>query len=326
MQLPTRSATMRKRSHAPRMMRTPILGRLARALGLGPSGAPVVSVIISTYNWSSALRCAIQSALLQTFQDFEILVVGDGCSDDTADIVAAFRDERIRWHNLERNHGSQYAPNNFGIAHAAGEWIAYLGQDDIWYPTHLEAIMRAARTTGADVVTSIMILYGPPHSGLGAVAGVFQSGVCTKADFVPPTALAHRKSLIDVIGLWPRPDTSPMPVDNVFFLAAINAAKVSASTNELTTFKFNAAWRRDSYKLKPTYEQEAMLRRIESGIDFRHEELLYALQGFASAKFSWIVTPNVAGEAAGSRAKINSRFKGAEPRYAPADLRRVRGR
>jgi hypothetical protein len=114
-------------------------------------------------------------------------------------------------------------------------------------------------------------------------------------------------------------------VDNAFFLAAINAAKASASTHELTAFKFNAAWRRDSYKLKSTYEQEAMLRRIESATEFRHEELLCALQGFASGKFGWVLTPNVAGEAPGSRAKINSRFKGAEPRFAPGDLRRIEG-
>lgn len=44
---------------------------------------PAVSVIIPTYNWSTALACAVRSVLLQTMQDFEILVVGNGCTDDS---------------------------------------------------------------------------------------------------------------------------------------------------------------------------------------------------------------------------------------------------
>src|SRR5271166_5410305 len=107
--------------------------------------SPSVTVVIPTFNWSAALHCAIRSVLLQTMQDFEIFVVGDGCADDSADIVASFHDPRIRWHNLERNHGSQWVANNYALANARGEWIAYLGHDDIWYPTHLESILRAAR-------------------------------------------------------------------------------------------------------------------------------------------------------------------------------------
>ena len=52
--------------------------------------APLVSVIIATYNYSSVLRCAIQSALGQTFDDFELLVIGDGCTDDSEAVTASF--------------------------------------------------------------------------------------------------------------------------------------------------------------------------------------------------------------------------------------------
>ena len=96
---------------------------------------PVITVVIPTYNWSSALRCAIRSVLLQTVQDFEVLVVGDGCTDDSAAVVAEFEDPRLRWHNLSQNHGSQWVANNFANENAAGDWIASLGHDDIWHPT-----------------------------------------------------------------------------------------------------------------------------------------------------------------------------------------------
>jgi Glycosyl transferase family 2 len=88
------------------------------------AAAPRVSVIIPTYNRSNVLRHAIASVLRQSFADYELLVVGDGCSDDSAAIVAGFADARIRWINLPVNSGHQSAPNNEGLRQARGELIA----------------------------------------------------------------------------------------------------------------------------------------------------------------------------------------------------------
>jgi len=105
--------------------------------------SPRVSVIIATYNWSSVLPYSIGSVLRQTMQDFEILVVGDGCTDDSEAVVAAIGDPRIRWFNLPANSGHQSAPNNEGLRQARGELIAYLGHDDLWLPHHLGAHVAA---------------------------------------------------------------------------------------------------------------------------------------------------------------------------------------
>src|SRR5581483_3163283 len=99
--------------------------------------APAVSIVVATYNWSSALRCALRSIQLQSVRDFEVLVVGDGCTDDSETVVRSFEDPRFRWANLPRNHGGQYAPNNHGLDLARADWVAYLGHDDIWHPRHL---------------------------------------------------------------------------------------------------------------------------------------------------------------------------------------------
>src|SRR5437764_794116 len=114
-------------------------------IGHSALAIPSVSVIIATYNWSAALKCAIRSVLDQTLQDFELLIVGDACTDDTEQVVRSFDDARIKWFNLTKNHGSQYAPNNFGLKQAKAYYIAYLGHDDLWWPTHLTSLVETAR-------------------------------------------------------------------------------------------------------------------------------------------------------------------------------------
>lgn len=283
------------------------------------SSRPSISVIVSAYNWSSALRCALRSVQLQTFRDFEVLVVGDGCTDDSESVVNSFGDPRFRWHNLPRNHGSQYAPNNYGLENASADWVAYLGQDDVWYPTHLEACLEAGVQQGAEFVASVMIMYGPRGLGFRAVSGVFVDGVSSPRDFTPPSSVMHRRSLIERVGLWKAPDTTALPVDCDFFKAAVDAGVRIVGTGALTVFKFNAAWRRDSYKLKDTADQEAILARIEAGVDFRHQELIAVIQAVTADRYLASEMPKPG--PLGSYQRQYSRAKGAAKRHADEEMR-----
>lgn len=288
-----------------------------------PEALPKVTVVIPTYNWSAALRCAIQSVLLQTEQDFEVLVVGDGCTDDSEDVVAAFGDPRLRWHNLDRNHGSQWAANNHALEHASADWIAYLGHDDIWYPTHLVAVLETARRTSAEIVTSAMIMYGPPHARVHGIAGVFPDNQFRPNYFVPPSAFSHAKALYGDVIQWRDPDTLALPMDAAFLNELALANRPFASTLELTCFKFNAAFRRDSYVSKPIAEQEAMLERIRSEGDFRHAELLKVLESVVSDRIMVLLDPSVPTDTEkGAVVRRNRRFKGLDDRFAP-ERRRI---
>ena len=88
--------------------------------------APAVTVIIQTFNRSNILPYAIGSVLWQTCGDWDLLVIGDGCTDDSAQVVARYTDPRVRFINLQQRVGDQSGPNNEGARIVRGRYIAYL--------------------------------------------------------------------------------------------------------------------------------------------------------------------------------------------------------
>jgi glycosyltransferase involved in cell wall biosynthesis len=94
-----------------------------------------VSVVIPTYNCARFLRQALKSVLSQTYTSYEIIVVDDGSTDDTRDVVAEFGD-RLRY--LYQPNGGLSSARNLALMNARGEFIAYLDADDAWYPEKLD--------------------------------------------------------------------------------------------------------------------------------------------------------------------------------------------
>lgn len=113
-------------------------------------GNPVVSIIIPTYNRAHLLGRAIQSVLDQTHQDFELIIVDDGSTDNTEEIVRSFSDERIRYIKHDKNRGGA-AARNTGIKAARGEYIAFQDSDDEWLPEKLEKQIRVFETVPPEV-------------------------------------------------------------------------------------------------------------------------------------------------------------------------------
>ena len=276
--------------------------------------APRVSVIIATYNWSAALALALQSVLAQTMQDFEVLVVGDACTDDSAEVVASFDDPRLQFFNLETRCGSQWGPNNFALARARGDTIAYLGHDDIWWPDHLETSLAAAAREGADVTAALAILYGPPDSGVFYHSGLFPGSTFRPAYYFVPSSLTHRRALVDRVGPW-RPAAEAGRLTDIDFVTRLHEAGARiVETAELTVFKFNAGWRRGAYEQRSVAEQEVLAGRIRAGDgDFRRGELIKVLRSVMEgrgAHFEVRSQPSATAEA--ERSNL-SRFKGADP-------------
>ena len=104
-----------------------------------PGKNPTVSVIIPTYNRAHLISRAIKSVLNQTYQDFEVIVVDDGSTDNTEEVIKEFqkKDERIKYVRHEKNKGGS-AARNTGIKAAKGKYIAFLDSDDEWLSKKLQ--------------------------------------------------------------------------------------------------------------------------------------------------------------------------------------------
>jgi glycosyltransferase involved in cell wall biosynthesis len=100
------------------------------------SSHPDVSVIIPTYNRTGFLKAAVASALAQTLQDFEIIVVDDASQDDTEKMLRQFKDSRITLIRHEINQGVA-AARNTGVMNSKGKYIAFLDDDDEWLPNKI---------------------------------------------------------------------------------------------------------------------------------------------------------------------------------------------
>jgi glycosyltransferase involved in cell wall biosynthesis len=113
---------------------------------------PTVSVIIPTYNRAHVLGRSIQSVLNQTFQDFELIIVDDGSTDDTEALVNRFRSKKIKYIRHQVNQGGSAAPApNTGLRLAKGDYIAFQDDDDEWMPEKLERQMKVMCTAPPEV-------------------------------------------------------------------------------------------------------------------------------------------------------------------------------
>ena len=104
---------------------------------------PLVTIVIATYGRDAVLQRALESARRQSEARWTALVVGDGCGPQTRDAVLSLADARIRFVNLPARQGEQSRPNSVGMALATTSLIAFLNQDDLWLPDHLERALAA---------------------------------------------------------------------------------------------------------------------------------------------------------------------------------------
>ena len=216
----------------------------------GSTGRPLVSVIMATYNRSNIIGYSIRSLLASTQQDWELIVVGDACTDDTEAVVAAFSDPRIRFVNLERNCGEQSGPNNAGVALARGRYLAFLNHDDLWLPGHLTALLDAIQADRADLAFSIGMLVaddGPVDSLVGAVTS---TGRYHTALGVPASLWLMRRDLPVRVGPWHSAFGLRVASSQDWLYRAYRAAAGIVAVPKVTAVLIPTGGVRDSYRAR----------------------------------------------------------------------------
>jgi len=108
--------------------------------------SPIFSLVIPTYNRAHLICKTIESVLQQDFHNFEVVIVDDGSTDNTEEVVGKFTDKRIQYYKKEN--AERGAARNFGSAKAKGMYINFFDSDDLMYPNHLSAANRLFSTTG----------------------------------------------------------------------------------------------------------------------------------------------------------------------------------
>ena len=107
----------------------------------------LVSIIMPSWNTERFIAETIQSVIDQTYTNWELLIVDDCSTDNTDEVVASFKDDRIKYFHNEKNSGAALTRNR-AMREARGEWIAFLDSDDLWMPEKLEKQIAFMKENG----------------------------------------------------------------------------------------------------------------------------------------------------------------------------------
>jgi glycosyltransferase involved in cell wall biosynthesis len=229
---------------------------------------PKVSVIIPTYNRAEYLGDSVRSVLSQTYSDFEVLVIDDGSTDDTAKVIETIRDPRLRYISQD-NRGRSNARNH-ALSLAGGKYVTFLDSDDLYLPNKIE----------------LQVAYLENHPGVGMV---YTSAYCIdeQGEILPHQYIASASGFIyDSIAFF-TPVTVILPT--VMTYKAI-MVRVGNFDENLHRFEDTDMWRRisKSYRIDAmpeytckirTHKENSLLNQspqlIASALDYYSKKIIH---------------------------------------------------
>lgn len=261
---------------------------------------PLVTVVVAAYNRSRVLRHAIRSVVDSTFGDWELIVVGDHCTDDTEACVASFGDPRMRFVNLPENCGDQSGPNNRGVAMARGKYVAFLNQDDLYFPDHLANCVAALDAGDADLVWVPCAAANPAPDAERVVRrwrfelrGVPGADGYDPFEFHSASSWMLRRELADRLGPWPDPDSVYVTTSQAWLFRAWRRGAVLRCVPKVGVLLVFAGFRRGSYEATESSEHDALAARVRKDPRFREEVLQDAALNEASLRRAVALRPRL---------------------------------
>lgn len=168
---------------------------------------PLVSIVVTCYNYGRYLRGCLQSILAQTYENLEIVVVNDGSVDETDEVMASFTSDD-RFNYIKQENSGQAVAKNVGIDNSHGEYVAFLDADDLWHPDKLAKEVARFQNPAVGVVycgVSFVDENGSP-TGYAHTGQYLQPrrGKVTEYlifdNFVPFSSAVVRKACLDAVG------------------------------------------------------------------------------------------------------------------------------
>ncbi len=174
--------------------------QLDRVAAFTPLTTPLVSVIMPTWNRGQMIERTIQSLLDQSYQNWECIIVDDGSTDNTAQIMTRYlADPRFRFYS--RPHRGCSAARNAGLAEVRGDAIAYLDTDNLWLPNYLSAVVSAfERDEELKSVYAAQIVSRPREGFSYIRANPFDFASLSRENFIDINVFAHRRELLERLG------------------------------------------------------------------------------------------------------------------------------
>lgn len=227
---------------------------------------PLLSILLPTHNRADVLPFAIQSVLAQSLADFELLVVGDGCTDGTAAVVEALAstDARIRWFDLPKAPHFGYANRNVALREARGQFIGFMAHDDLVTSDHFARLVAAMADPAAHLVHSASAWVGSWGEIVPALFHLADRRMRAELlagrwNRLPATAFLYRQEAITRVGLWNEELKCNGDMDlwsRIILAYGEDAIRV---VDEFTVFHFRAVWRTQD-RIAP--DNEPLWRRL----------------------------------------------------------------
>lgn len=207
---------------------------------------PSVSVIMNVRNGASTLREALESVLRQSFHDWELIVWDDRSSDESAQIIAEYKDPSIRYF-LSQDETSLGKARDNAIRQATGAWLAFLDQDDVWLPRKLEMQMALAdNTTGLIYGRTVRFYpsglerdYDQTHEFTLLPEGDIFGQLFADSCFIAMSSAVFRRAAVEAIGGIP--EAIQIVPDYWLYVAVARRYRVRAVQEAVCRYRMHSA-------------------------------------------------------------------------------------
>jgi glycosyltransferase involved in cell wall biosynthesis len=206
--------------------------------------SPLISVITPTFNRAHLLGDTIESVLLQTYIHWEMIIVDDGSTDQTHELVQSYNDPRIIFHTFDHS-GNYGVVRNRGLKLCRGELVAFLDSDDTWSSNKLSHLVEifALQAASAFILHNVNLIGNttvqPPELADRHGEFLFQDLIHEKNIVFYPSAFAFKKEILKSV--LPLNEQMPTGADHDFILRMSSAFRGSFINERLTSIRKHAS-------------------------------------------------------------------------------------